>query len=517
MAVKRTDKPKGSTKVMIVSKLRETHELYDKNYTEWRFLLGCYEGTKELVRLGYVERNERETVTNYERRVKEAYNFGYTKSVIDLFNFYLFKKPVKRTLDKLLKDPQWEMFVKDCDLYGNAFDDFLTEMGRYASIMGYMGLLVDKSSEALETVADEIAEEVYPYIAAYFPTAILDWEFRRDKHNRPYLHYLKLLDDVGADEEEGEGETYRLWWRDHFEIWELPEVNEQTGKAADDAEAKLVKKGGNPLGVIPFVWLYNLRGTKKPIGVSDVHEVGRIDVSILRNLSQGEEIITYAAFPMMRKPMQEAKPDGLTPPAGEDDVGVTAVLEFDPEHPESKPDWLNAAVAEPIAAILDWIVRKVSEIYRATNVGGMASMEVSDAPKSGVALQAEFQLLNSNLVRKAVNLEKAERQVINYWLLWQQNVEWLVNVIIERSRTYDVEQLATDLENALTSKSLIKSEIFVKAIQKAIARQMLPGYTDDQMKEIDDEIDASKPFEPPAIPPAPAAFGGKGEGEEEEE
>lgn len=500
MPVKKTDKPKGSTKAMIVSELRETHELYNDNVNEWRFLLACYEGTKELIRLGFLERNERETVTNYERRVKEAYNFGYTKSVIDLFNFYLFKKPVHRTLDRLAKDTLWEMFMEDCSLFGDEFDDFLTEMGRYASIMGSMGLLVDKSSARLETRAQEVEEGVYPYIAAYFPTAILDWHFDRDEHNRPYLSYLKLLDD---------DDLYRLWWRDKFKIFKLPEIDEGLEEVSDDAEAVLVKSGVNPLGVIPFIWLHNLKGTKRPIGVSDVHEVGRIDTSILRNLSQGEEIISYAAFPMMRKPMQEARPDGLTPPAGEDDVGVTAVLEFDPEHPESKPDWLQAAVAEPISAILDWIVRKVSEIYRATNAGGMASMEISDAPKSGVALQAEFQLLNSTLVRKATNLERAEKQIIKYWLMWQKQEEMLAAVIVERARTYDVENLATDLENALTSKTIVKSEVFNKAIQKAIARQMLPSHTDEQMKEIDEEIDVSKPFELPAPFTAPGDGDGK--------
>ena len=488
---------------MLVAELRSTHEDYDVNYNEWRFLLACYEGTKELVRLGLVKRNERETSDNYERRIEELYNFNYTKSVIDLFNFYLFKKPVKRTLPGLENDKFWEMFTEDCNLYGDEFDDFLTEMGRYASIMGYMGILVDKPDVELETQQEELDERIYPYVAAYFPTAILDWEFKRDKNNRPYLYYLKLLDD---------DDWYRMWWQDRYEIWELPEIDVKTGIVNADAEAKLIKKGVNRLGKIPFIWLYNLKGVKRPIGISDVHEVGRIDLSILRNLSGGEEIITYAAFPMMRKPMQEARPDGLNPPAGEDEVGVTAVLEFDPEHPESKPDWLSAIVSEPITAILEWVTRKVSEIYRSTNVGGMAAMEVSTVAKSGVALQAEFQLLNSNLVRKAINLEKAEKSIIHYWLLWQLTEDLFKKVNIERSRTYDVEQLATDLENALTSKTLIKSEKFIKAIQKSIARQMLPTFTDAEMKEVDDEIDASKPFELPAFP---SALPGEGEGEDE--
>jgi len=211
---------KKNPEKMLVAELRSTHEDYELNYNEWRLLLACYEGTKELIRLGLVKRNERETQENYDRRIEELYNFNYTKSVIDLFNFYLFKKPVKRTLPTLEADKFWVMFMEDCNLYGDEFDDFLTEMGRYSSIMGYMGILVDKPDVKLDTQQEELDDRIYPYVAAYFPTAILDWEFKRDKNNRPYLHYLKLLDD---------DEIYRMWWQDKYEVWELPEIDKKTG------------------------------------------------------------------------------------------------------------------------------------------------------------------------------------------------------------------------------------------------------------------------------------------------
>jgi hypothetical protein len=191
---------------------------------------------------------------------------------------------------------------------------------------------------------------------------------------------------------------------------------------------------------------------------------------------------------MMRKPMPERGKNTV------DETGPTAVLEFHPDKPEAKPDWLESKVAEPVGAILELIQRKVSEIYRASNAGGMASMEISSVAKSGAALTAEFQLLNSRLVHKAINLEKAEKNIIWYWLKWMGNESQYEQVSIERARSYDVQNLAQDLENSLTAVSVVPTRKFNEAVQKSIARQMLPGATDEDMIEIDKEIEAQDEF-----------------------
>lgn len=488
---------------LTIGDLMEVHELYALNKKEWRFLMAAYEGTKELVRLGYLGRNERETEKNYERRENEASGFDYTKSIVDLFNYYLFKKDPKRFLGKLDKDPLWDLFTKNCNLYGDGFNDFLTEQGRYSSIEGHVGIIVDKPNRKIESRAQEISEEIYPYLAAYLPTAILDWEYERDQNNRPYLSYLKLKDD---------DDKYRLWWPGKWEIWEVPvgrDIVEDvaSGKKiisspiSKDTKAKKVGNGEYPLNKIPFVWLINIKSKNRPIGVSDVHEVARLDVGILRNVSQGEEVISYTAFPMMRKPKKEAKPDGGISSPAEDTVAPTAILEFDPEHPESKPDWLSSEAQPAISAILEWISIKREEIYRTVNAGGMASTEISTTAKSGVALKTEFQLLNASLVRKAKNLEKAELDIIKYWLAWQMQENYFKDITVERERTYDVEDLAQDLENILTSQLIVKSKIFNDRMQKKVVRAMLPAVEDDEIKKIDKEIDdyvEPSPFEIPS-------------------
>lgn len=472
--------------------LKHVHKQYNKNKDEWRLLLSAYKGARTLVEQGFLIRNERESKENYDRRLLESYGLSYSKSIVELLNFYLFQKPVQRKLGTLETDSLWMLFSKDCNLNGKNIDDFLTEQGKYSSIFGHVGILIDKpsiSDNSLKTKEDEIIKNIYPYICAYFPTAILDWIFEADDYNRQELIYLKLLDNDGS---------YRIWTKTEWQIWKDPRQededmqiqisNQQKQQVADEKmNAVLVAKGDNKLGKIPFIWLYNMESEIRNIGVSDIHDVARIDVSILRNLSQGEEIINYAAFPMMRKPMQDTKLDSNTPKT--DEVGVTAVLEFDPDKPDSKPDWLDSSVGEPLNAISNWIDKKINEIYRVSNAGGVQATEVSSSPKSGIALKTEFMLLNSKLASKAANLEHAEEQIIIIWLMWQNLSEMEKEISVSRERSYDVENLAADLENAITSTTLVLSKTFSKQIQKNIVKQMLPTLDEKTANTIGKEID----------------------------
>ena len=506
---------------LLTKDLKSTHPLYQTNDQEWYFLQASYKGARELIRLGLLARHERESLKNYQRRIEEAFGFSYSASVVNLFNFYLFQKPVERDVGQLKGDELWEKFVKDCDLFGNSFDDYVVEQGRWASVFGHVGILVDKPQTETENVAQEKAKGIYPYLARYFPTAILDWEYKRaEDTNRPFLAYLKLIDDDGK---------YRLWYPDHWEIWEEASETEKEefkntqskgvqtkidNKATDEMKATFLDAEENPLGEVAFVWLYNMKSDTHPLGSSDITDIARVDLSIMRNLSQGEEIINFAAFPMMRKPMRESSLETTSAPQT-DEVGETAVLEFNPEHGEDgKPDWLESKVAEPLTAIASWVDRKVDEIYRSSNSGGVASTQVQGMAKSGVALKTEFLLLNSRLANKAVNVENAEKKIIEFYLKWKNQEDWFAEVKNERAREYEVEDLAADLENILTAKSIVVSDRFNEAIQKSVVRKILVALTDEQYKEIDDEIKENIESEPELTPEEAFKIGVGAEGAE---
>lgn len=466
---------------LTVGDLISTHELYKANVSEWQLLLAVYEGIQQIKMGGYITKHEREPQLAYDRRMEELYGFGYTKSIIEIFHFYLFKKEPIRELKKLKEDPLWQMFFEDADLYGNSFDTVMMDVSLYAAVEGQMGILVDKPNSQQLNVQQQIKNKVYPYIARYFPNAILNWEMGKDEFGKPILFMVKLLDDNGQ---------YRIWWRDKWEVWELPK--DEDGKFTDTAtedDAVFIKGGKNEIGVVPFIWHYNLRSKDVGLGVSDVTEVARIDLSIIRNLSQIEEVVNYAAFPMMLKPKMDADPKKTNVSQNEDEVSVQAVQEFDPQFPEAAPKWMETQVADPINAIIEFIKNKIGEIYRSSNSGGTTATEVSTQAKSGVALKTEFQLLNSKLVGKAINLEKTENNVIELWLMWEKKIAYKDEIKIARERQFDVENLASDLENAVVAKTVVISKTFDQLLQKNIARQVLPTATEDDMATIDKEIE----------------------------
>ena len=468
-------------KQLTVGDLTKTHEKYTENVTEWKLLLAVYEGIKQIILNGYITQHEREPDAAYKRRMDELYGFGYTKSIIDIFHFYLFKKEPIRELKKLKEDPLWQMFFDDADLYGNSFDTVMMDISLYAAVEGQIGVLVDKPNSQLLNVKQQIKNKVYPYIARYFPNAVLDWEMGKDEFGKPVLFMVKLLDDNGQ---------FRIWWQDTWEIWELPKDDD--GKFTDsneEAPAIFIKSGKNEIGIIPFTWHYNQRSKDIGLGVSDISEVSRIDLSIIRNLSQIEEVVNYAAFPMMLKPKQAADPKKTNVSQAEDEVSVQAVQEFDPEYPESVPKWMETQVADPIHAILDFIAKKISEIYRSSNSGGTSATEIATQAKSGVALKTEFQLLNSKLVGKAINLEKTENKIVEFWFMWERKIKQLEEIKIARDRTFDVENLANDLENAVVAKTIVISETFNQLLQKNVARQVLPTVSEGDIAKIDSEIE----------------------------
>ena len=489
---------------MDITTLQETHAVHDEMIKDWAFYGLAYSGGTPFICYS-LQKHQRESDTNWHARQDEGVCFNYSSIVIDLFNFYLTEKPAVRDLGGLAGNKLWKMFTKDADLYGTNFDVFLNEAQKMAAIYGAVGVLIDKPNSMNKVLKDDITQGVYPYCALFTLPNILDWKHERHPiTNRPTLTYLKLLDFDNR---------YLLWWQDRWEIYELPEgapspFNVHKHKDTSNYEPKpgdnkyadepgqpyntllggeapiLVASGDNPLGEIPFLWFQNIKSVMDPyIGVSDIKEISRITASVIRNISYGEEVIKFAGFPQARRPMARE---------GEEinnEAGVTAILEFDPELPNSKPDWLESAVLEPVEAILSWIGKKISEIFQLAHLSGIHAHEKSDQARSGVALRYEFQQLSLVLSKKSENLTETELGIIKYWLKWQGRDGLFEDVRISRSKDFSIDDLSQNLENAIMADKLVPEINFKKEMAKVIAKRMLPDLSDEKLLVIYDAID----------------------------
>jgi len=461
--------------------LLERHPDYIENMKDWNFYGKSYEGGKAFIDL-VIKQHTRESNENFQKRKGDAIYVNFSKEIIDIFNFYLTEKPVLRQLGKLDKDNLWSKFKDDCDLEGTDFNVYMNQIETLAAIHGSVGILVDKpkgkKDQPVLTRQDEINAGIYPYCSTYSRPNVWDWKYVRNRETgRRELVYLKLVEEDG---------DITRWYLDHWERWRFP-IDEQ-GKELDPIK---VDSGPNAIGTISFVWLENVDHTsKKDIGISDIVEISRVGASITRNFSHGEEVIEWAAFPIFLEPKE---PDDLSGSGGDQvEIGVQAVKEFDPENPQAKPSWLEAAVIDPITAVNQWIDKKIDLIFQMAHLSGVHSVEKSKEARSAVALRLQFNQLWSVLSKKAENLNETELKIIYYWLLWQNNQDLYPQVKVSRSKDFSVDDLSQSLYNLKESMKMVLSVKYNKLVQKQIVKTVMPDITPNEVEEIHKEIETNQ-------------------------
>jgi len=182
------------------------------------------------------------------------------------------------------------------------------------------------------------------------------------------------------------------------------------------------------------------------------------------------------------------------------EAGVTAILEFDPEMGEAgKPDWLESKVQEPVDAILAWIDKKIVEIFQLAYLSGIHAQENSNQARSGVALRYEYQQLSLVLTKKSENLTETELGIIKYWLKWQSKSSWFDTMLISRSKDFSIDDLSQNLENAIMANKIVPEMTFKKELMKVVAKRVLPDIPDLKLMDIYakiDELDESDLIEP---------------------
>lgn len=465
----------------LIEEIKQKHSDYSAYVKDWLFYGLSYEGGKPFIDHAMTQ-HERESDKNFMKRKADAVYVNFSKEIIDIFNFYLTEKPVLRVLGKLDNHNLWTLFKDDCDLEGTDFNVFMNNIETLAAIYGSVGILVDKPKgygEAVMTRDDEIKNKIYPYCSVYTRPNVWDWKYVRDQvTGRRVLNYLKLYEEDG---------TIMRWYPDHWERWKF--IVDEKGKET----VSKIDEDQNRIGEISFVWLENIKHTSvKDIGISDIVEIARVATSIMKNFSNGEEVIELAAFPILLEPWDPDDSDIPGSGGDQSEIGPRVVKGFDPENPQAKAEWLKSEVGEPIAAVLKWIEKKVDLIFQMAHLSGVHSVEKSKEARSAVALRLEFNQLWSVLSKKAENLNEAERKIIYYWLLWQNEQELYSQVDISRSKDFSVDDLSQSLYNLKESLKMVLSKKYNKLVQKQIVKIVMPDITPKDVEIIYQEIDTNE-------------------------
>jgi hypothetical protein len=451
---------------MTLNELQQTHPDYDAYIAEWNFFIRSYLGGKMYREGDYLLQHPFESTENYNRRKEIAYFYNYCAPIIDIYVSHLYKTPPKRDYGDLKDEPLFESFLKDSDLEGSTFSSFMRNAQRLASVYGRVSVVIDKPLDTAQTKADELENDIRPYLSLVTPDNVLDWEFEREPSGRQVLKMVKIKESKTE---------YRIWTRLAWELWIIEEGEKES-------KAVLMDSGTHGLGIVPVVNVYNKSKITDMIGVSDIQDIADINKNIYYLCSDSTEIIENTAFPMLAVPYEKGSEQ-------DKEVGPRNILQFDPEQPNAKPFFIEAPHSS-LAEIREWIMQSVREIHRIARLGGLVSTTETKQPWSGIALEIKNEQLYAALIEKADNMEEAETKILNVVALW---LDTDFDGNIDYPENFSISDVNEDFERAIRSLTevTIPSKTFIKQAQKKIANSVVPKAPDDIATLINAEIEAA--------------------------
>lgn len=440
--------------------VESTHQDYDLMVNRWEFYLRSYLGGDEYKAGKFLHEYALELDMEYDKRVNYTPLDNHCRNIISIYSSFMFRVPPTREFGSINDDPSLQSFLKDADLDGQNFNAFMKNAQIYASVYGNVWLFVDKPESNAQTLAEELGEGVRPYINLITPENVYDWHYTRAKSGKYYLDYVKVREEINKD-----GTFFRLWTPGEIKVVFVPKKS---------GDPQLVEEKVNNLGRIPATILYNKRSPRLSVGLSDLTDVALLQRSIYNELSEMEQLIRLSNHPSL------VKTQGV-----EASAGAGAVISM-PDDLESglKPYLLQPSGAN-LSEIRNSIEQKVEMIDRATHTSGVRQTKSTVA--SGIALQTEFENLNSVLSEKADLLENAEEHIFSLYAMWQNKI---FDGEIDYPDSFNLRDYASDLDYLQRAKaSGVKSSTFAKEIDKQIVSATIDE--DEVIKTINEEIDAN--------------------------
>jgi hypothetical protein len=489
----------------LITRLRQTRNDYAEELVWHRFLLDAYTGTggfggkvREPVvgYLGwaaeaysnaavalvspsaevvtYLDRYPREDDRKFARRRDVAHYLNYVEAIADVLISYVLKR-------EMIRDgapPTLTEWQKDVDGQGTHWDDLLNDVVKpRAALLGWMPLLFDQPPTLDgQTRAQTDNSGVQVHAVPLFPANLLEWELD-DRSQfawaKTRIDYVHRPDPLGPCLRE---EKYSIWWPDHVEIYTVTKAEGAQQERVSGPETR-----PHPFGAVPIaIWRH------KPCPEDTVRGVGMINpVAIecrrLFNLgSELDEHLRQQVFALLQVPYS-----GTTPPdeliAGTDNcVGLPS---------DSKNEFKWLAPPESVAATYETrIANTVQEIYRLARIEYERGHTLEAA--SGVARAYEFEKTNRRLGDFAKQLARAEKR--SYAIVGPAlgvSADSIQQATVTAPTDFRVEDLATDIKNALDAISIALPPTAEMWIKKRVIEKMLPNLPTDQMVEILDELE----------------------------
>lgn len=460
-----------------------TNYLYTRHRDRWTYLLHSYVGGDEYRKGAYLHRYALETDGEYQRRLISTPLSNECKSIVSLYNSFLFRLPPNREMGSMEADPRIKAMLEDADLDGRNMDAFMREVAIWSEVFGHCWVAVSKPSVSAVTLADELAQGVRPYLSVYSPLAVTDWTWARQANGSYQLTMVKFAEEIN--------DTQTVVTEYTEEQIVKTTINIRKNEATD------VVIEPNELGRVPFVLVYAERSPVRGVGISIIDDIADQQRAIYNEQSEVYESIRLDTHPSLAA-------------TADTDIGTGAgslIRLPDNLQPELKPYILEFSGA-PIEKIYSSINEHKKMIDSMANVGSVRGTEQQKL--SGIAMETEFQLLNARLSSLADNLELAEENIWE-WVSLYLGIPW--DGEIEYPDSFSMRDTGRELDQLVTAyntvqdparKSYLEHEIMeaidvedpVQAASQAFEQDYKMAEYDESLAEEAREYDDGEQFHP---------------------
>jgi len=455
---------KGNPKLNI-DYIVEAHDSYKHYLNRWLFLGDSHTGGFDYYLGRYLEPYYYESRDDYEKRLRMLGLDNHVRSIVGIYNAFLFRRDPKRWYGSIENDPGLRPFLADADLDGRSFSAFVRELSALTMVYGNTWVIVDKVNSNAMTRADELNQGIRPYISLFTPDNVLDWEYARQPNGLYELTYLKVKEEVVNNKQ-----YIREYTPEEINVYKI-DGEEKTGE--------LFTSMPNELGKVPAVCVYAQRSQTRGVGVSAIGDIADVQKELYEFGSEIEQIVRLTNHPSLVKSRDT-----------EASAGAGSIIQIpDGLDPGLKPYLLQPNGAS-IDSVLNAIQRKVDSIDRMASLGGIRSIE--SRRLSGIGLQTEFQMLNAKLADFAHNLEHAEEQIWRLWALYQGKV-W--DGEVEYPRTFSIADKANDIAMLKMAKDSNPTD---PMLNDKIEKMMLESITEMPYEEVKEWYDEWKAENKPA-------------------
>jgi len=445
------------------NEITQTHQEYKNNVTRWEFFLRSYMGGEEYKGGQYLTKYINEDQKEYERRLELTPVDNHCRNIVHIYSSYLWRMPPTRNFNSLDGNPLLGYFLQDADMEGRSFNAFMKEAQIWASVYGHVWVILDKPKSNAGTRAEELAQEIRPYVNLFTPENVLDWKWERMPSGRYELVYLKVRESLIKESDNETEETVREWTKDFIRLYQV----------SNKSESKVIDEMENPLGMIPAVFVPSQRSVVRGIGISDLTDISTMQKAIYQENSEIEQLIRISNHPTLVKTI-----------ATDASAGAGSLVNMPDDIDPSLVPFMLQPSGSNLDAIRASITDKVNAINRMAHMGAIRGTEA--VTTSGIALQTEFQLLNARLAEKADLLELAEEQLWALFCRWQ---EVKPDVVVSYPDSFDIRDYPKELEFLQSVKAAgVRSRTLQSEVDKQIADLVLD---DENLKKAYGEIDAS--------------------------